>query len=298
MKKAIIDLGTNTFNLLIAEVKGKDINVLHAEKEGVAIGMGGINSNMITEEAMQRGEKAIGRFLEVCAQHNVEKVNAFGTSALRDATNTSDFLSRLSDKFDVKISVISGEKEADLIYTGVHQLYDFQNRGVIVDIGGGSTEIIFADKNGVRDMASLNIGVSRLYQKFTLSDPLTEEDIQLIRNHLQKASEGFLENRNEPLIIGSSGSFETFWELIHLEKFPKDSKIYRLEMTVFKEVIEQTIKSTLQEREANPYIIPIRKLMAPITAVKTLWLMEKLKTQTIFISPYSLKEGAIFSEII
>ena len=81
-----------------------------------------------------------------------------------------------------------------------------------------------------------------------------------------------------------------------MEKFPKEAMVYPLEMEIFIEVLEQTIGSTLKDREANPFILPIRKLMAPITAVKTLWLMEKLNTKKIIISPFSLKEGALFSD--
>ncbi len=296
MKKAIIDLGTNTFNLLIAELTGSDIKVRHAEKEGVAIGMGGINSNTIAKDAMERGEETISRFLSVCEAYGVDKISAFGTSALRDATNRAVFLDRLQSKFGLKVAVISGKKEADLIFKGVNQLYDFSMPGVIIDIGGGSTEVIFADKNGPNDVASLNIGVSRIYQKLSLSDPLHPDDLIKIRKYLEAHSEGFLDHRDEPLMIGSSGSFETFWELIYLEKFPKEAKVYPLEMQIFNEVLDQTIASTQAEREKNPYILPIRKLMAPVTAVKTKWLMEKFKTQKILISPYSLKEGALFSE--
>ena len=296
MRKAIIDLGTNTFNLLVADVDGNQFDVVFADKIGVAIGMGGINSKCLTEDSMQRGIEAIGGFLEKTKELSVQIIHAFGTSALRDAENTDEFIAKIKTKFQLEVQVISGFKEAELIYHGVHQLYDFKDKGVIIDIGGGSTEIIFADNALVHDVASLNIGVSRIYQKFELSDPLTAEDIQNIRNYLQTHSEGFFNHRDEPLMIGSSGSFETFWELIHLEKFPKEAKVYPMEMQIFKEVLEQTVRSTMEQRETNQFILPIRKLMAPITAVKTLWLMEKLKTKKILISPYSLKEGALFSD--
>ncbi len=295
MRKAIIDLGTNTFNLLIAEIEGKQFTVLHAEKEGVAIGMGGINSNQITEESMLRGIQAIERFLSVYEKYEVEKVSTFGTSALRDAVNTQDFLDRLWQKFHVKAHIISGEKEAELIYLGVKQVYDFKEKSVIIDIGGGSTEIIFADDQGVQEMASLNIGVSRIFQKFKFEDPLTDADQTTIRTYLEENSLGFLEGRNEPVMIGSSGSYETFWELGHMQEFPNEPRSVEMEKKLFIETLQKTIASTQKERDVNPYILPIRKIMAPITAVKTLWLMEKLQTEKVYISPYSLKEGALFS---
>jgi exopolyphosphatase / guanosine-5'-triphosphate,3'-diphosphate pyrophosphatase len=194
MKKAIIDLGTNTFNLLIAEIDEKNFEVVHSEKEGVAIGMGGINSNRIAEDAMLRGEKTIAHFLQVCRDFHVDKITAFGTSALRDASNASEFTTKLEHHLQLKVHVISGEKEADLIFKGVNQLYDFHEKGVIIDIGGGSTEVIFASINGVQSVASLNIGVSRIYQKYMWNDPITPQEIQVIRHFLEDNSQGFLDN--------------------------------------------------------------------------------------------------------
>jgi|TARA_R110000737_G_scaffold202403_1_gene221645 exopolyphosphatase/guanosine-5'-triphosphate,3'-diphosphate pyrophosphatase len=296
MRKAIIDLGTNTFNLLIADLNGSKFEIVHAEKEGVAIGMGGINSNVITEDSMLRGEKAIKHFLTVCFEKHVDKILAFGTSALRDAENTNDFLQKLKDECDLNVHIISGEMEAELIYRGVRQVYDFEHKGVIIDIGGGSTEVVFADANGVNELMSLNIGVSRIYQKFKFQDPLVVADILTIRKFLEEESKGFFDDRNEEIMIGSSGSFETFWEMTHERSMPEEKQSFEMSIDGFKSTLQEVIKSTLKEREANAFILPIRKIMAPITAVKTLWLMEKLQTKRIIISPFSLKEGALVTE--
>lgn len=296
MRKAIIDLGTNTFNLLIADMTGARFEIIHAEKEGVALGMGGINSNLITEESMLRGEKAIKHFLTVCYEKHVDKILAFGTSALRDAENTKDFLMKLKLECDLNVHVITGEMEAELIYRGVRQVYDFEQKAVIIDIGGGSTEVVFANENGVSELVSLNIGVSRIYQKFKFQDPFVAADISTIRQFLEEESKGFFENRNEEIMIGSSGSFETFWEMTHEMAMPENRQSFEMSIEGFKSTLVEVIKSTLKEREANAFILPIRKIMAPITAVKTLWMMEKLQTQRIIISPFSLKEGALVTQ--
>jgi len=296
MRKAIIDLGTNTFNLLIADLQGTNFEIVHNEKEGVAIGMGGINTNLITTESMLRGEKAIKHFLSVCLEKKVDKILAFGTSALRDASNTSDFLEMLKNDCDLNVQVISGKLEAKLIYNGVRQVYNFDKKAVIVDIGGGSTEIIFANTNGPTELKSLNIGVSRIYQKFKFQDPFCDNDIRLIRDFLEVECDGFLDDRNEEIMIGSSGSFETFWETTHEIEMPEEKRSFEMNIDDFEVTLNQVVKSTLKEREINKFILPIRKIMAPITAVKTLWLMEKLQTKRILISPFSLKEGALVTE--
>lgn len=293
MRKAIIDLGTNTFNLLIADVQGNAISILHAEKEGVALGMGGINDKLISIEAWERAFQTLSRYLEICHRMHVESIQAFGTSAVRDAKNGEAFSSTLKEELNLNLDIISGDEEADLIYKGVRALHDFEEHGVIVDIGGGSTEIIHADRKGVRHAKSFNIGVSRIYQKFKMNDPLSKEDENRIIDFLEEHVGDYFQDKKVGTMIGSSGSFETFYELIHQKHFPKASEIFSVEMREFKRVLEEVKRSTLAEREKNEFIIPIRKIMAPITAVKTEWLLEKLEIEKLLISPYSLKEGAL-----
>ena len=293
MRTAVIDLGTNTFNLLIADVMDSKFTVIHSEKEGVALGMGGINSNIISPEAFDRGIRALRHFNFMCIHHKVEVINAFGTSALRDATNSDLFIKQIKDELGISVNIISGEKEADLIYKGVLWSYDFRNPGVIMDIGGGSTEFIFANKEGITDLVSLNIGVSRIFQELKLSDPLTEKDILSITNWLDNKADGFFDGKQEELLIGASGSFETFYELIYSQPFPDKLKCSEIPMKTLNDMIDWVIFSTQEDRDTNEFIIPIRKKMAPIAAVKTKWVIEKLGITRTMISRCSLKEGAL-----
>ena len=293
MRTAVIDLGTNTFNLLIADVMDSKFTVIHSEKEGVALGMGGINSNIISPEAFDRGIRALRHFNFMCIHHKAEVINAFGTSALRDATNSDLFIKQIKDELGISVNIISGEKEADLIYKGVLWSYDFRNPGVIMDIGGGSTEFIFANKQGISDLVSLNIGVSRIFQELKLSDPLTEKDILSITNWLDNKADGFFDGKQEELLIGASGSFETFYELIYSQPFPDKLKCSEIPMKTLNDMIDWVIFSTQEDRDTNEFIIPIRKKMAPIAAVKTKWVIEKLGITRTMISRCSLKEGAL-----
>ena len=293
MRTAVIDLGTNTFNLLIADVMDSKFTVIHSEKEGVALGMGGINSNIISPEAFDRGICALRHFNFICIHHKVEVINAFGTSALRGATNSNLFIKQINDELGISVNIISGEKEADLIYKGVLWSYDFRNPGVIMDIGGGSTEFIFANKEGITDLVSLNIGVSRIFQELKLSDPLTEKDILSITNWLDNKADGFFDGKQEELLIGASGSFETFYELIYSQPFPDKLKCSEIPMKTLNDMIDWVIFSTQEDRDTNEFIIPIRKKMAPIAAVKTKWVIEKLGISRTLISRCSLKEGAL-----
>lgn len=292
MRKAVIDLGTNTFNLLIADVFDERFVVVHSEKEGVSLGMGGINNNLIAPEAYERGIVTLDHFKKVCQKHDVKDIRAIGTSALRDASNSKVFIDQVKNDLDIKIEIVSGLREAELIYKGVKWSYRFREPSVIMDIGGGSTEFVFADRDGITDLVSLNIGVSRIFQHFEFADPLNASDVDKIENWLVDKAMDFFDGKEENILIGASGSFETFYELIHNEPFPENTNSVEISIQHLMDCLDTIIASSQKERDQNDWIIPIRKKMAPIAAVKTRWVINKLNIKRIFISPYSLKEGA------
>ena len=195
MIKAVIDLGTNTFNILIARIEDNFFEILWSGKEGVSLGMGGINEKIIAPDAFQRGLETMERFKQFCDDWKVVQINAIGTSALRDAVNSLDFIEKVKKLTGIEIKIISGEIEAELIYKGVNLTYKFKEPAMIMDIGGGSTEFIFADENGIFDLISLNIGVSRMYQEFQTSDPLTKEGAGAHELHVTRADGGAVPHR-------------------------------------------------------------------------------------------------------
>lgn len=290
---AVIDLGTNTFNLLIADVFTRNFQNVFTIKEGVALGMGGINKGIIAPAAYQRGIDAIVRFKGICDDYGVQEIRSFGTSAMRDAENAEDFMREIEYLTGIRVNVISGEEEAVLIYQGVKWSYDFSERAIIMDIGGGSTEFIIAGPGGLEKKISLDIGVSRIFQELKLGDPLTNTDISAIEEWLQERSQAFFDHNECRVLIGASGSFETFYEMIHREKFAAGIEAREIPIEELHDILEWIITSEQSERDSHPFIIPIRRKMAPIAAVKTRWVMKKLGVQRVLVSPCSLKEGGL-----
>ena len=293
MRTAVIDLGTNTFNILIADVEGTNFKLVHTEKEGVALGKGGIHKNIISNDAFERGKKTLRHFNFVCIHYRVERINAFGTSALRGASNSKEFVDEVYDELGIKINIISGSKEAELIYNGVKLSYDFIKPAVIMDIGGGSTEFIFANNNGISDMISLDIGISRIYEHFKISNPAKKEEVFEVEKWLEETSDNFFDNKSEDILIGASGTFETFYELIFNKSFPNTKNSIELPFDKLLNELNLIIFSTITERDKNKFLIPIRKKLAPIAAIKTRWVLNKLKVKKVYVSPCSLKEGAM-----
>ena len=287
----IIDIGTNTFNLLIVDRENDSFNRVYSAKQGVGLGLGGINDGLLAPDAIQRGLTCLKEYQAKCDELNVQKIKAFATSAVRDAKNKGEFL-KLANDIGLDIEVITGEREAALIYEGVKIGYGFDQASVIMDIGGGSTEFIFANKESIIKAHSFNIGTARIYQLFDFSDPYSPEDITRVNAYLEENIGDYFEGMSVDVLIGASGSFETFYALLNQEEYP-ENEFEKMDASKVITVLNEIISSSLEERNLNKFIIPIRKKMAPIAAIKIKWVLEKLKIKTLTISPYAMKEGVI-----
>jgi len=290
---AIIDLGTNTFNLLIVERHEKAFKEIYVDRVGVGLGLGGINEKRIAPEAFQRGLKTIKHFKSICAEHGVENIKSFGTSAVRNAENKEAFIAAVKEQMGLEIKVVSGEEEAGFIYQGVSGGAEIEEPYLIMDIGGGSTEFIFAKQEGIIKARSFEIGAARIFQKFDFADPLSNEDVVAIEAYLEKNTQPFFDEIQTDVLVGASGSFETFYELITRVEYPKN-KYVKPNIAHFEFFLNRIIQSTMAEREQEDRIIPIRKKMAPIAAVKIRWIIRKLDITKVMISPNALKEGVLW----
>jgi len=290
---AIIDIGTNTFNLLVVDKHENKFETIYKDRIGVGLGNKGINDSTIAGKAFKRGIDTLNQFKNKCLELNVSTIKAIGTSALRNANNRVDFLKAVKQQTNIDINVICGNQEADYIYHGVKINHDFKAPSLIMDIGGGSTEFIFANHTGIVDKASFEIGVSRIYQYLEKPKQLDEKMVLKIERYLEKKTKHFFDHNSTDLLIGSSGSFKTFYELYQNERYPREGYV-KIQMLDLMTSLKEITFSSKKEREDNDFIIPIRKKMINIAAVKTNWIIQKLGVKEFLVSPYSLKEGAIF----
>ena len=291
MRKAVIDLGTNTFNLLIGEIIDGKLSILHTEKEAVLLGMGGINKGCISPEAHERAIKALIRFKNRAKEFQVSSIKGFGTSAIRGASNGRQFVDNVRQNLDIEIGIITGEGEAKLIYKGVNLTHSFDEDSVIMDIGGGSTEFVHVNREGYQRMSSLDIGVSRVFQELGHPENYSDSHIISILQFFNEKKDSFFNQVKANVLIGASGSFETFYEMIYHKKINPEFAS-NIDFSKFIETLDWVIKSSIEERMNNEWIVPLRKKMLPIAALKVKWMIKELGIKKVFVSPYSLKEGA------
>jgi exopolyphosphatase/guanosine-5'-triphosphate,3'-diphosphate pyrophosphatase len=293
MRGAVIDLGTNTFNLLVFEKLANNFHMIHVDRVPVGLGLGGILKNEIAPDAFERGIATIQRFYQVAQELNVIEIRAFGTSALRDAKNRADFCREVAVMTGIQIQVIDGQQEANYIYKGVKLVHEYTEPAFIMDIGGGSTEFILADQHQMLVMESFNIGVSRMLQQFSLSDPLSADDLSRVERFLQDHVGDFFQQHPCSTLIGASGSFETFYEFIYGKQYLEELKSAELAFDPLMRVLNQLIGMTEEERMCNHHISDIRKRMIHLAAFKTKWVIEQMGATKAWISPASLKEGVM-----
>lgn len=301
---AIFDLGTNTFNLLISEenTDGSYV-ILVNQKQPVKLGEGKINHGQIIPEAYNRGIRAIEHHYQTVQQYKVDYIKAFGTSALRSARNGQQFLDEIYDKTTVKIEIISGDREAELIYKGVRQTIKLNNsKFLILDIGGGSNELIIADMHNIFWKKSYPLGIARLLEKFNPSDPLTSIEVQAINSYLETELQDLikiLKTENISILVGASGSFETFVSMINecdvIEtEGAKTFDANEITPEAFNHLYNKLIQSTLAERKKMRGLEPMRIEMIVLASLFVKFILENHKFARIIQSNFALKEGAVF----
>lgn len=299
MKVAVIDIGTNTFNLLIASKSNRRLSLDLVLKEFVFLGQGGINKNIIQREALLRGLGAMKKFKEIADKHGVKKIIAVATSAVRNAQNGNDFVGMVKSLTGIEVTVINGNTEADYIYKGAREATNFgEQPALLMDVGGGSTEFIICDKYGTHWKKSIEVGASRLFEKFHNSDPITTEEIHAIHEHLESEISLVIQKAEEfevETLIGSSGSFTSFAKIVanrieEAEKLVKTSD-YDFDIAAFYELNEEILASTLEERFSIPGLIKERAPMLVVGTVLVCFVLERLNIKNFKLARYALKEG-------
>jgi exopolyphosphatase / guanosine-5'-triphosphate,3'-diphosphate pyrophosphatase len=301
---AILDFGTNTFHLLIAELQDDaTYKKLFRSKVAVKLGEGSIRKNIIGAVPFKRGLKAIRHYKEVIDQYQPDEIYSFATSAIRSAENGNDFVEAAFNQSGIKIDVISGEREAELICFGVRQCYNFPDGpALIMDIGGGSTEFIIADDRKIYWKKSFNIGAARLLDSFKVSDPLKKEEEENISNFLSSELTPLsdaLKTYTVKTLVGSSGSFDTFAEMIsyrvHGKNILKGKKSFQFNLREFFRLHDDLIKSTTARRNKMKGLIKMRVDMIVLASICTEIVLKSTGVKKMILSKYALKEGALWA---
>ncbi len=211
MRIAAIDVGSNSIHMVVAQVESDGrFRVLDRAKEMVRLGRRSLNNGRLSSETMTAGLRTLAAFRTLAERQGVVRFNAVATSAVREASNGGDFIQRVKDEVGLRVKVIPGREEARLIYLGVRYAIDLRKEPtLIVDVGGGSVELILTEDDQPVAMHSLKIGVARLSEKFLHSDPPASKELAQLNAHLEQELEPILSRMaKHPVrrVVGTSGT--------------------------------------------------------------------------------------------
>ena len=296
---AIVDLGTNTFNLLVYQQSEAGLRIIHSAELPVFLGKGGIEQGRITDDAFERGMQGLRMHKESALSHGAGSIRGFGTSMLRNACNGEDFVRRAKQELGIAIRIIPGEQEAELILAGVRQAVAFGPQPTLVmDIGGGSTEFILATNKALMWKRSFELGVTRLRERIPISDPITVEEEARIAAHLDDQLEGLyaVVERQEPhVLVGSAGSFDTLAHIIAADRgitIPSDTNKLAFTALEFDALRDRILRLTCSERSRVPGLPEHRVETIPYALIAIERVLIAGGIRELAWSRYALKEGA------
>jgi len=301
-KIAVIDLGTNTFHLLIVESDGYDTKVLLKEKSSVKIGQGGITKGFITGDAYERAINALKLFKTIIDEYEVQRVYTAATSAIRNARNGYHLIKDIKAQTDIDVMVISGQKEAELIYYGVRTAMDLgKSTSLVIDIGGGSVEFILCNKDTIFWKTSIEIGAQRLLDTFTPQDPISGQDIAKVSAYLDEKMAPLFEATQQwkpSTLVGASGTFDTFADIdLHKKEAYRtieEEHEYTLSFDSFKSILQELTSKTREERMEIPGMQEMRVDMIVLSSLLIDLIIHKIPLQKMRVSGYALKEGLLY----
>ncbi|MCE2845491.1 MAG: hypothetical protein LW707_00490 [Sphingobacteriales bacterium] len=300
-KIAIVDCGTNTFNLLIASQKANDGIRFHCrERRSVKIGTRKNLKSEIPQDGLNRAYNALTSYKSIIEEAGCSTVIAVGTAALRESANGQSFIQTVRTTLGIDIKTISGNREATLITKGVLGAFSPEKGcSLIVDIGGGSTEFILIDRGKIHWKKSFKLGAARLLALHPLSDLPKRKEIRDLESYLDasltalaKACDLFRPVR----LIGSSGSFDTLAEIILRQQDDSLGKSvhYRFKKGEYQKMHQSLISSTKKQRIGMPGMLRMRADMIVPASILINFVLKRFSIRSMHLSTFALKEGLLF----
>ncbi|OKH18281.1 Ppx/GppA phosphatase family protein [[Limnothrix rosea] IAM M-220] len=303
---AAIDIGTNSIHMVIVKIQPSlpAFEIIAREKDIVRLGHRDRHTGRLTDEAMERSLKALRRCQALANSFQVDSLVAVATSAMREAPNGRDFLQRIKTELNLDVDLISGQEEARRIYLGVLSAVDFnQQPHLLIDIGGGSTEISLVETHEARFLSSTKVGAVRLTQDFVSSDPITDREFITLQAYIRGRLERPIEELREYIkpgeavkMIGTSGTIETLAEMLAMAELgstPNPLHGYSFTLKNLDRLIKQMRKLDYEERSDLPGMSEKRAEIILAGAIILREAMDLLGVSEIMLCERALREGVI-----
>lgn len=298
---AFLDIGSNAIRLQVVRFHPSRPPLVRTQRrESVRLGAGVYTGHKLTAGAIREAVAACRRLLIVARNLGAESVRAIATSALREAANSRILISRLRRELDLRVQIISGSVEARLIYLGVARNLPFQKPVLMLDIGGGSTEVMLGDRQTCCYAHSLNLGAIRLSRRFLAADvqqPVTPAGYRRLQTFVRRTAAHTLRHlRRHPLqdIVGGSGTILNLADMAARMTGRRGWKPYEsIPLTRLHTIIRKLCALPLTQRRRFPGIQPERADIIIGGAVILETLMQELHLKSLIVTPCNLRDGLV-----
>jgi len=306
MRIAAIDIGTNSIHMVIAQSRGgASFDVIDREREVVQIGRGSFAAGRLRREAIRRTADALARFVRLARRHQVDRILCTATAAVREARNGGEFLSAAREASGIAPRVIPGDEEGRLIYLAVKSALQLEEApALIVDIGGGSVQLVVGNRERLSHAASVPLGALRLTELMLPRDPPTRRDVARLRRHVRRKLRPALREL-EPYEItrayGSSGSIHALAQTVALSQtgVPLEQlNGHFLAAEGLERLVARLQRMRQSEREHLPGIDAARAEILLAGAVVLHELLSMLGLDGITLSDYGVREGLVTDHLI
>jgi exopolyphosphatase/guanosine-5'-triphosphate,3'-diphosphate pyrophosphatase len=305
-KLAVIDIGTNSIHMVLAEIlPDAGFKILDRFKDMTRLGNGAFSSRRLSEEAMTRALEVIKTLVTLARHKGFERIIAVATSAVREAQNGGDFVAFIMEQTGLRVRVISGAEEARLIFLGVKHSIALPDRPtLVVDIGGGSVELIVGNREGLLHGKSLKLGAIRLAEQFLPKAPPSESMLYALNDavltHLRDALGSFKMKKFHSL-VATSGMAGNLGEVAHLRQTGRPLPQHNLAIVSLKDIRSletELARSSVKARLAIPGLDPKRVDTLLPTAVILRRLLELSDLSEITLCDKAIREGVIYDFIV
>ena len=300
-KYAILDIGTNSIKFFLFSIEnGKSTTIIDTNNIS-RLGEGLLKTGIISDEAMERNIEALRGFMKSAKEENVKEITAVGTMCLRTANNSDVFLKKAKEELGLTIKVIPGEEEARLSYLAVLSTIGNTDKNVVVfDTGGGSTEFIFGKGANLNNRISLNLGAVHPTEEFLVSDPVTNDELKKMQDHMMDFFSEKITEKKADYLIGIGGTVTSMGAVMHkMVKYdPKIIQGSQMSLEEVKRQIELYQNKTIEERKQIPGLQPKRADVILAGAGIINAIMEIFEIDSFTISDRGLRHGLMFDKYL
>ncbi|MBT4331727.1 MAG: Ppx/GppA family phosphatase [Candidatus Cloacimonetes bacterium] len=300
-KYAILDIGTNSIKFFLFSIENGKLTTIIDTNNISRLGEGLLKTGIISDEAMDRNIEALRGFMKSAKEENVKEITAVGTMCLRTANNSDVFLKKAKEELGLTIKVIPGEEEARLSYLAVLSTIGNTDKNVVVfDTGGGSTEFIFGKGANLNNRFSLNLGAVHPTEEFLVSDPVTNDELKKMQDHMMDFFSEKITEKKADYLIGIGGTVTSMGAVMHkMVKYdPKIIQGSQMSLEEVKRQIELYQNKTIEERKQIPGLQPKRADVILAGAGIINAIMEIFEIDSFTISDRGLRHGLMFDKYL